>query len=217
MKNSKSILAVCVLLTFSTIGLASSPYVKAMEQAMEKLGQSHDVATFNDAGNMFDRISLQASTEWHPVYYSAYTRIIMAAITDEIDNKDAYLDVAQEHLDKLKQMDHDASERLVLEGFLYMIRVTVDPATRGQEYSAKSATALQEALALDNNNPRAIYMLGNMSFGTARFFGTDTSDACNMFRTAIELFELEAGNQKNNFDPSWGLNQAQGALQQCGG
>jgi hypothetical protein len=219
MKNSKfTFVLILAFLSTSVSLLANSPYEKAMKSAMEELGKCNSLETFNQSGNTFDRIGNQDNTKWQPVYYSAYTRVIMAAITEKPEEKDAYLDVAQKHLERLGEIaDHDASERLALEGFLHMIRISVDPATRGQEYSGKSATALSQALAIDGQNPRAMYMMGQVTFGTAQFFGNDTSDACNMFKTSITLFEQEASDDARGFDPSWGLKQAQTMLERCGG
>ena len=97
-----------------------------------------------------------------------------------------------------------------------MMRINVDPAVRGQEYSMKSVAFLQQANQLDNNNPRAILMLGQMQFGTAQFFGSGVEEACEMFARSKELFDLEL-DEDRGIQPSWGRPNAAAMLKNCKG
>jgi hypothetical protein len=197
---------------------AATGYDQAMQQAIAKLTTAGTVTQMSEAGNTFDRIVSGAPEEWLPLYYGAYSRVIMAAMEQDVTKKDAYLDLAETRLQGINELENfDQSEVLALQGFLYMIRITVDPAARGQEYSMKSGAALQEAIAMDPQNPRAMLMLAQMSYGSAQFFNGDTSEACAMADTASQLLDLEAQNVEDGFAPNWGRYQVDAMIAQCKG
>ncbi|MEL7002590.1 MAG: hypothetical protein AAFN93_07620, partial [Bacteroidota bacterium] len=119
-------------------------------------------------------------------------------------------------LDKVKQgqkLAQQESELMALEGFIHMIRLSVDPASRGQQYSGLSMSAYGKALALNPNNPRASYLMAQMKIGTARFFGSDTTEACGELKSALGKFDTY--NSDNVLSPQWGRRQAEAAIGQC--
>jgi hypothetical protein len=95
-----------------------------------------------------------------------------------------------------------------------MIRIGVDPASRGQEYSMKSADALQKSKKINPENPRALFMMAQLSYGTARFFGSEITEACQLNDSAIDIFET-SNQDKDNFLPQWGRNQALEFKKRC--
>ena len=130
--------------------------------------------------------------------------------------KDEVLDHVQTYLDKIASIEHNECEALALQGFVYMLRISVDPATRGPEYSAMSAASLQKAKSLDENNPRVLHLLAQLSFGSAQFFGSDTSEACQLNDLSLEEFISRAKEvEDESLDPNWGQNMAQAFKAQC--
>jgi len=95
-----------------------------------------------------------------------------------------------------------------------MMRISVDPATRGQEYSMKSAGYLQQASLLDDQNPRVNLMMAQMLFGTAQFFGKGTDEACQKFEDAKTKFEEEE-KEGRGIQPAWGKPQVISMLKNC--
>lgn len=96
-----------------------------------------------------------------------------------------------------------------------MMRISVDPATRGQEYSMKSAGFLQQANQLDDQNPRVMLMMAHMQYGAAQFFGAGTEEACKQFSSSVAHFEKEE-KEGRGILPGWGKLQAESMLAQCG-
>lgn len=191
-----------------------SQYEKAMKKSLELLDEAKGMDDFQEASNTFMRIADAEISKWLPAYYASYTMTVIAANEPDGKLKDEKLDIAQEYLDRASGLENDASEILALQGFIYMIRIGVDPATRGQTYSGKSAQALQKAKSINPQNPRALFMLAQLSFGTAQFFGSDTSEACNMNENALAQFDVEQdGNDK--FAPKWGRGQAEQFKTNC--
>lgn len=185
-----------------------------MEAAIEKLYQAQSPEAMQQAANTFERIGKKETDKWHPRYYAGYAQVMMTAMSQENEGKDQLLDTALEHLKAAKALDENNSEILALEGFIHMMRIPIDPASRGPQYSGMSIGALQKAIALDPENPRAYMLLSDMQYGMAQFLGNDTTEACNNLNKAIELFESE--QPENKLDPAWGKEWAVSSKQQKG-
>jgi hypothetical protein len=127
--------------------------------------------------------------------------------------KDSYLDLAKAALDKAVAIQPNESELAALEGFIHMIRTSVDPASRGAQYSMMSMQAFGKALAINPNNPRAMALMAQMQFGTAQFFKQEPTEACDSAKKAIALF----GNQTSNnpLAPVWGKGMAESLTKNC--
>ena len=207
-----------ILIAMSVLAFAGNdPYTKAMQEGLTLLQKAQGPQDFLEAANKFERISEAEKDKWHPSYYASYAMTIVAAMEQQPVKKDEYLDMAQSFIEKSASTEPNESEVLALQGFIYMLRIGVDPATRGQQYSGMSAASLQKAKAIDPENPRVLYMLAQLSFGTAQFFGQDGSEACKMNEIALKKFEeAERTESQDPFAPGWGKNMAQGFSAQCG-
>jgi len=189
-------------------------YEKAMVRSLEKLDQAQTPDEFQDVANRFTRIGEAESDKWLPFYYASYAMTIAAIVVEDPTSKDGYLDAAQKHLDTTSQMEHDSTEVLALQGFVYMIRITVDPATRGMQFSGLSDQYFTQAAGISPENPRVLYLQAQLSYGTAQFFGSDTSEACTMNDKALVQFDFES-KYGDDLAPSWGRNQSEAFKQQC--
>ncbi len=210
-----------IILTLLTIILLNvrayagdEAYREAMTEGLKQLEAAASADDFVAVANRFARIASVESTKWLPSYYAAYAMTVAAAIDQDLSARDLKLDEAQRYLDKSSPVDHDDSEVLALQGFIYMIRITADPANRGQQYSGLSAQALQKAKAANPDNPRALLLLAQLSFGTAQFFGAEITEACQLNEQALDIFET-IEQDKDSFLPSWGRNQAQEFKKRC--
>jgi len=189
-------------------------YEKAMMASLAQMDNASNPSEFQSVANKFKRIGDAEREKWLPFYYASYAMIISAAMEKNLETKDINLDAAQQMLDQVEEIDHDESERLALQGFIYMIRIGVDPASRGQEYSMKSANALQQSKKINPENPRALFMMAQLSYGTAQFFGSEITEACQLNDTAIDIFETYK-HDKDNLLPHWGKNQALEFKKRC--
>lgn len=190
-----------------------SQYEEIMVANISKLYESRSIEEFQEVVNKFDRVAAKETDKWEPLYYAGFGYIMMATKTDEAGVKDKYLDLALANINKAKTIAPKESEIVALEGFVHMIRVTVDPATRGQQYSGLAMQAFGKALELNPDNPRALYLMGQMEFGTAQFFGADTSEACTKVNAALEKFETY--EPANALAPAWGKGGAMATAESC--
>ncbi len=83
------------------------------------------------------------------------------------------------------------------------------------ELGQKCGMILNQAYRMNNQNPRAVLMLGQFNFGSAQYLGEDTSASCAMFDQVLQLFEQSESEKSIQFLPNWGKNIALMMQQQC--
>lgn len=206
-------LIVVMLFNMHLSSAVASGYEEVMTKNIEELFASRTVEEYQTVVNKFDRIGTKESDKWEPLYYAGFGYIMMATKSEEASSKDKYLDLALVKITKGMEMFPQESELAALEGFVHMMRVTVDPATRGPQYSGLSMQSYGKALALNPDNPRALFLMGQMEYGTAQFFGSDTTEACERINSAVSKFETYVSD--NPLAPTWGKGGATAAAERC--
>jgi tetratricopeptide (TPR) repeat protein len=206
------LLAVLVLLTSKTFA-TEDKYVETMQKNIEVVYTAQSIPDIQSAVNTFERIGDAEKTKWEPFYYASFGYVMMANREKESATKDTYLDLALKSIEKAKLLQPNDSEIIALEGFVHMIRVTVDPASRGQQYSGMAFQSFGKAVAMNPENPRALSLLAQMQYGTAQFFGSPTTEACATLAKALEKFETYKSD--NPLSPHWGRGIAEGLKSNC--
>lgn len=211
MKTRIITVALCMLV--ASVFANDAKYYEAMAKNIESIYKAQTIEELQASVNSLDRIANSEKTKWEPFYYASFGYVMMANRESESTKKDSYLDLAMTSLDKAKKLKEDESEILALEGFIYMIRVTVDPASRGQQYSGMSFQAYEKALVLNPENPRALGLLAQMKYGTAQFFKSSTEDACISADLALQKFSTYTST--NPLAPQWGKGMTERLLTNC--
>jgi len=206
------LLAVLVLLTSRSFATGDK-YVEAMQKNIEVIYTARNIPDIQSAINAFERIGDAEKTKWEPFYYVSFGYVMMANREKEATVKDTYLDLSLKALEKAKTLQPNESEIIALEGFVHMIRVTVDPASRGQQYSSLAFQSFGKAVAMNPENPRALALLAQMQYGTAQFFGSSTTEACGTLTKALEKFDTFKSD--NVLAPQWGRGMAEGMKSKC--
>ena len=214
MKNLVVILF--ILLPLYVFGSFETDYIEAMRASIETLFEAQEIAEYTEISNSFERIALASPGKWHPHYYLALTKILMSSKVLDPESVDDYLDQAQSALEKamsIHQKPH--SELSTLQGFIHMLRIPVDAANRGPEYSGIAMMEMNKAIELDSLNPRAHYIMASMQMGTAQFFGSDLSEACNTLKKSLTLFADDVNSQEHPLEPAWGKEWAEALKPRC--
>lgn len=209
-----TMIALVIFLILSAFTNRDGNYEKAMLKNITALHEARSVEAMQEAAHQFERIAQAETSEWLPRYYAAYAYITMGAMTEEKEKKDPYLDQAQILIDEATQLEQDESELVALQGYLHMIRVSADPATRGQQLAPQATQLLAKATEMNPENPRALMLLGQMQFGTAQFFGTDVNEPCALISKSIALYEKQE-QPENRLMPTWGLHIAKAYQDSC--
>lgn len=189
-------------------------YYEQMGKQIQAVYTAKTMDEYQSAVNALDRIAGAEKTKWEPYYYSAFGNVMMATRETVPSKKDAYLDQALAAVEKGKAIVPDESELVALEGFVHMIRVTVDPASRGQQYSGLAMQTFGRALGMNPNNPRAMSLMAQMQFGTAQFFNQQPTEACETARKALAIFDLGTKSE-NPLTPQWGKEMTAGLIKNC--
>lgn len=200
----------------STTVLANGPFEKAMGTNVPLVFSSNTPDALMPVINKLNRIGAAEKDRWEPHYYVAFGYVRMSQMQEDAAAKDKYLELALKSVEQAETILPNDSELEAMRGFVIMIQLTVDPGTRGMTHSPLAMGSFQKAVALNPENPRAHYLLGQMQYGTAQFMGGDTSEACASIAKAIELYDQE-GVQENPFAPTWGKQDAVSMQQRaCG-
>jgi hypothetical protein len=207
-----TLIASCLFL----LAFHNGAYEEAMSSNIDEMNKARTQAALVVIANKFARIGAAEKDQWLPYYYAAYCHIMMTTNEEDITKWDSYLDTAEASIRIAEKLAGGTVELLALKGFANMMRINVDPAARGQEYSMKSVGYLQQASQLDDQNPRVMLMLAQMQYGTAQFFGSGTEEACKMFANSLNLFDLEA-REGRGILPAWGRPNAISMLNNCRG
>ncbi len=209
---------VFLILTFCTFGsLAATAnddkYIEVMKKNIKLIYEAREIPQIQEAVNGFVRIAGVEKEKWEPLYYIAYGNLMMANMEKDVAKKDAFLDVALEYVSKAKTLRPKESELLALEGFISMMRVTVDPQARGPVHAPAAMQAFGKALELDPSNPRALALMAQMEFGTAQFFNSSTDAACATNAKAVQAFK--DAKPENELSPVWGSSMTESLAGQC--
>ena len=188
-------------------------YAEAMAKNIQTVYTSKSNADLQSAVNSLERIGGTEKTKWEPYYYAGFGYIMLATNEKEGNKKDGYLDQAATLINKAKSIQPNDSEIIALEGFVHMIRVTVDPASRGQQYSGLAMQTFGKAISLNPENPRALALLAQIQFGTAQFLGSPVTEACSVNESALQKFATFKSD--NPFAPQWGRQMAEGLKTKC--
>jgi tetratricopeptide (TPR) repeat protein len=209
----KTITFIFAVLFSTSVFATDNKYMEQMSKHIQAVYNAETPEQYQEAVNAFDRIASAEKTKWEPYYYSAFGWVMLANKEKEASKKDAYLDKALVAIENGKKINANESELVALEGFVHMIRVTVDPATRGQQYSGMAFQLYGKAVGMNPENPRALAFLAQMQMGTARFMGSSTTEACETAKKSLEKFNTY--KSENPLAPQWGKGMTEGLLKQC--
>lgn len=198
---------------FETALANEDKFIVAMTRHIDLVYHATSLSQYQDAINGLMRIADTEKNRWEPYYYAAFGYIMMSTIESEKEKKDLYLDQALASVKKATAIEPQESEILALEGFVHMMRLTVDPASRGPQYSGMAFQSFGTAIKLNPDNPRALILMAQMQYGTAQFFGTSTEEACHTAANAIKKFD--SFTPENPLAPVWGKRMAEDFCKQC--
>ena len=210
--KTKLFLIAVALLSLNHCFAQDGAYQKAMGEALVKLSKAESPDDLMSVSNAFDRIAMQKEGDLWSNYYAALAKIRSSFSIQDVAKRDALLDGVLKDLSAVQEHHPNNSELEVLRGYALMSKMVIDPASRGQQYSPMVAQSYGKAIAMDQENPRAMAMMARWELGTAQFFGSETTKPCGMAQQSLKLFEKD---QPSGFEPGWGQDIAQEVLAAC--
>lgn len=212
MKNYISII-LGLLISANVFAGNEKAFKKAMASNISALNAAKDLTEFDPIANKFIRIGEAEKEQWLPYYYASLAYVWKGFRIKEMAEKDENLTEALKYIDKAKSLEENNAEVIALEGFIYMMQISIDPGTRGQSITPKAFGKFNQALAIQADNPRALLFKGQMQYGMSQFFGSGTEEACAMILKSVEFFEKD--DKVDSILPSWGLSSANQYIENC--
>lgn len=204
MKKLKLILTIA-LIFISVVNLSATDSKKEIKNAKDLINEGlikWDEGKFFQASSICERIYNNDENPYAKYYQTfAQANILQKAMVErDIEKFNRFYDAAVENAKLLRAIDELKSEAEVLLAHIYMSKISVSPneapAIIGNFYAA-----IEKALAMDSNNPRAIVLKATMLFYTPEAFGGDVKGAIKLFEEAIPLYEK---TNENELIPDWG-------------
>ncbi len=192
----------CILLfsiSLLKVQAQSGSYSKNVEVAVQLFDKSQTKENYELVFSKMDELSKQAPGEWLPAYYASIIKARMAL--KKMGNADALADEAIQWLNATKSK-HNSDEVLCLESLVYSAKMSVNPVFRWKAYEAKINKPLEQAMALNKNNPRPYILKANILYKMPTLFGGGCADAMPLIQKAKAIFDA----QKEEFTimPHWG-------------
>ncbi len=181
----------------------STTYTSDMLRVIGQMDRAMTTQELINAASQFEVIGQQAPTEWLPPYYAAYCYTVMAFMTKkDLTLKDTYLISAQYHLDKALRIDSNNVEVLVVQAYIYQMKVDVNPTNRLQEYGTLALMSLEKATTINPNNPRIYYLQAQNLFFAPPYAGGGLDRACPIATIAASKYETYSS--PSTLHPKWG-------------
>lgn len=209
----KTLILIATMFTVCSSYGQGGNYMQTMQATIQELYAAKTADDYDPVINKLKRIADVEADQWEPHYYIALGHAFKASNLENNVDKDALLDQALQFVTKAGEIAENNAEILALEGFINMIKVSVDPGTRGQTLSPKVMATFGKALSIEPDNPRANLFMAQMQIGTAQFFGTGIEEPCGLVSKSIELFD--SYQPKNALAPMWGKSSAEHYARYC--
>jgi hypothetical protein len=211
----KTTLFVCAMLIATLAMGADEKYYQKMGETLSEFSTCSTVDDFQNLANKFRVIANVEKEEWLPLYYEAqcYVQIsFMGGISAE--EKDSYLDKASSVIEGMAELAPNEAEVQVMKALYYTGSLVVNPPQRAMNTTPLIHAAIANALALEPNNPRAIFLRISNEIGTASYFGEDIEPFCAQARELLQNWD--SYELKSPIHPNWGKEDVEGIVNSCG-
>jgi hypothetical protein len=198
-KTILSLLILCSIASFAQ----SDRYAPAMKKNIGLLDSAMQKGNTKELANNFERIGDAEKTQWLPYYYAAYSQILTTYTEKDKSKIDPIADKAEELITKAETLaGKENSEIAVIKSMIATAHMGVDPQSRYMNYMAAINSNIEKAKTLDPDNPRPVYLEGQLKFYTPEAFGGGKAVAKPLFEKALAMFD--SFKPESDLHPSWG-------------
>ena len=190
---------------YATAQIVAGPdekYIANFKKTLLNLDSSWaDPTRMRETANQFERLANYKKSDWLPRYYHALC-LIQYSWSADAKERETILKAAETSIQTGMTLSPDSSEMVALEGYLYQAMIMINPMANGAIYGPKSAITLQRAAAINPNNPRPPYLLGQNIYFTPDMWGGGMDKARPHLEKAKALFETF--KPASDLHPNWG-------------
>jgi hypothetical protein len=202
-------LIITTALLISSLLTAQTSFEQGMGKSLGLWGEGKA----QEASALMERIAAAEKSNWLPNYYVALINTTEAFNPANKEKVPAMIIKAQDAIDNATLISPNNDEIMVVQAMLYTVILIQDPMTNGVKYTGLVMEQYGKALAINPNNPRAVFSKAEFEIGGAKYWGTDIKPMCAQIEKSIGLFANF--KPETPFSPKWGLDRAQEALKGC--
>ena len=206
MKKNFLFLFAITALGNSLMAQTDEKYTMAMEAkvvAVDTMRKPDDLLALSAA---FERIAEAEKNKWLPYYYAALTQVnaayFMGMDNIQKEKTDPMADKAEALIGKADALSPKNSEIWVVKKMIATLRLMGDPMTRYMEYGPQAEEALQMALKINPDNPRAYLLQAQDKYYTPEQFGGSKKEAKELFEMANKKYIMF--KPESTITPNWG-------------
>ena len=193
---------VCLGLYGSVCLGQNEKYVKAMEANIAAMDTSHAMESLQKVSNVFERIGGKEAKEWLPNYYVAYCQAMMVNFEPNTEKWGDFCDKGDKFIALADSLNPHNSEVEVVKSMLAGARIRINPMMNGMKYGGIANQAIEKAIMLNAENPRAYLQRGISLFYTPEMFGGGKDKAMPVLEMAGK--KLAAFKPASSIEPNWG-------------
>jgi hypothetical protein len=211
----KTILLFCTVSFWACLNVkcqTSEQYLNVMKKNVSTLDTAQRSETFKNLLHSFERVIKIEKAQWIPLYYAAMCAGALASQERNNNIAEEFTDKAAAYLAIADSISPKNSEIYVMKAQIAFIQIKVDVMERGLKNSMIAAKFLEDAIKLDNQNPRAFLLIGVGKYSMPEQVGGNKKVACEYFSKAEELLNK---HPKNDIEPRWGHEETTSLLKKC--
>ena len=188
----------------------SSSFTKNLEAAVHLLDKCHTRDQYSAAFAKMEELHKQDPSAWLPTYYASIIKARMAM--KKMGDSDQLANEAIQWLAITRAL-HNSDEVLCLESIVYTSKMAVNPIFRWKVYESRIKKPLEQAIALNKNNPRPYILKANLQYKMPVIFG----GGCNSARPIAQKAKLAFDQHKTDFTvmPHWGRPILEDLIKAC--
>jgi tetratricopeptide (TPR) repeat protein len=197
-------------LTQAAVIVKDSSVYKA---GIQLLNGANTESGFLDAAEYFRKAADTDSTFWLARYYAGVSYNMASGENPNSKSKEELIDKAQKELDMALKLSPDEPELIILQAFIFLARIQVNPIGRAINYSPKAVSLLDKALGKDPGNPRAVMLKAYNIYYTPKLLNGGPSNALPVFEEAKKLFSSYV--PESDISPQWGAKETINMINLC--
>ena len=188
----------------------SSSFTKNLEAAVLLFDKCHTRDQYSAAFAKMEELHKQDPSAWLPTYYASIIKARMAM--KKMGDSDQLANEAIQWL-TITKAKHNSDEVLCLESIVYTSKMAVNPIFRWKVYESRIKKPLEQAIALNKNNPRPYILKANLQYKMPILFG----GGCNSARPIAQKAKLAFDQLKTDFTvmPHWGKPILEDLIKAC--
>jgi len=194
------LLSILLISALSTQAQEDDKFTRTMKSILSYLDTAQTKSTYQKSANKLERIAEAEKDEWLAYYWAAYCNVMLMNYEEDQDKGKQLLDKTDVFLLKADSLSPNNSEIYVLRGWWYSSQMRFGGSP--MKYGPLSGQAMDKAIELDGNNPRAYTMKAIGVFYTPSAFGGGKDKAKPIFETALKKFETFL--PASEIHPDWG-------------